>query len=774
MHNSLSETWGDAHTDRLPSTVEQFHDSLVNYSDNIALICTHQDAGLYGISTRDGSFKDAQSAPYLRWTFQDLKLGVSRLEGSLKSLGVKTGTPIITLLPNCAEFVLTWWAAMEIGAFVAPLDPRRLSNASETKNNLETIMKVADDKPPIIVAFDAESLDFPGISSIPRQAAIVVSTTRETEGRALFEDLMMTSQDAEIDLTKRVEHEVTPPGRSCILFTSGSTSLPKGVIRRPNLQASFARDVFRTPGYETLPGDLWCCVTPNNHCVGINSLISPMLVGAGVLYPGEAFSAEATAQALLQERCTHMIMVPTNVSLIAEYLAEDTGDMRTSLKAVALAGSPPTIQTVETCLQALGTRGVCVRYGSTEGLACDSEIVSNMQGIVGENGLLTVGRPVARDGVKICQPHGTDRLGVPLPRGMTGEIHYSAGAWRNHTMYIGREDTDDTCYTDYAGKRWLITGDEGMMDSQGRLYVVGRLKDTIIRGGENISPVAIEVRLANNPKLASKSIQIVGQPDPISGEVPIGVIASGPDFSETAAEIYRCIRADMGLMWAPHEVIHLAQLGLEDWPRTSMGKVNRNTLRKLVHKRYEDSLEASGGNGGQSGAMTGDGHIRQQILRAWASALALDEEQLPLDISISKFADSLSVAQVRGHLRRTVPGLGNISVRDVSGNNTLSEQIDLVVQAWRREGHNSPEESDHEGPPTADEMLHTIGQPDLFTPTKTLVMEVIEQQGFRWDDVASVFPAQNLVDELSRNGMLDTLRFQYAFTTKTEGSLEVS
>jgi acyl-CoA synthetase (AMP-forming)/AMP-acid ligase II len=715
MHKFPSEVWGDDLAEKLPSPVEQFHDSISKYPDNIALVCTHQDADLYGISGSLDVVSGAKSAPYLRWTFKDLKKGVNRLKGALASLGVQKGTPVVTLLPNCAEFTLTWWAAMELGAVVASLDPRRLSNSSEVAHMLETIIAATNYQRPIIVALNEGYLNTPAIlSSVSSPAAILVSTEGASQSYSSFKDIMDQSQRPSGIIDEQFNpNQLSETDCSCILFTSGSTSLPKGVLRSRDHQASFAKDVYKTPGYETLPGDIWCSVTPTNHCVGINGMISPMLVGAGVLFPGESFSAEATAHALIHEKCTHMLLVPTMVSMIADYLTEDTKMRgRTNLKAVMLTGSPPTSENLHTCFDVLGSRGVCIRYGSTEGFACVTEIAANGQELVGEGGRLSVGRPIAGNGVKICRPNEKAQLGLPLPRGTTGEIHCSA-RWGKRTMYIGKEDTDETCYTDEKGKRWLVTGDQGVMDEQGNLYVTGRLKDMIIRGGENISPAAIEARLAKNPRLGSKPIQIVGQPNPISGEVPIAIIADDPEFKSIVSEIYDTVRDEMGLMWVPHEVISLEQLGLGDWPRTSMGKIHRFTLRELVQKRYQDSLdkqtrkEAAREEVCQTDLTWDEDRVKEEILSIWSSSVGLDQNSLRRDLPISQFADSLSLAQVRGHLRRTIPGLKKLRMLDVSGQDTLSKQIEIITERWR--GGTIPDdqevEAETEGPKGPDDMV---------------------------------------------------------------------
>jgi acyl-CoA synthetase (AMP-forming)/AMP-acid ligase II len=183
--------------------------------------------------------------------------------------------------------------------------------------------------------------------------------------------------------------------------------------------------------------------------------------------------------------------------------------------------------------------------------------------MMGKDGQISVGGPVRGTGVKICDPDlkGDNRL--PLPRGVAGEKHFSA-LFSLPSLYIGQKDREDTCYVDKHGKRWFLTGDQGVIDDEGRLFVVGRYKDLIIRGGENISPVAMELCLASNPKLRSIAVQVVGQPDETSGEAPAVILAGDADPAKLENEIRQTIARRMGLMWVLHEVIHLKDLGLDD------------------------------------------------------------------------------------------------------------------------------------------------------------------------------------------------------------------
>lgn len=161
------------------------------------------------------------------------------------------------------------------------------------------------------------------------------------------------------------------------------------------------------------------------------------------------------------------------------------------------------------------------------------------------------------------------------------------------TVYMERPDEDEFCYTDPQGQRWLVTGDLGLVDEGGQLYIIGRSKDMIIRGGENIAPAAIESRLAENPNLSRLAIQIVGAPDPIAGQVPVAVIeASAERLKLVAKEIHDTVLAKMGPMFVPTQILPLQELGLATWPRTTTGKIKKPPVADAVEKllrQQEDS-----------------------------------------------------------------------------------------------------------------------------------------------------------------------------------------
>ncbi|KAJ6785769.1 hypothetical protein PWT90_06614 [Aphanocladium album] len=733
MRTIVSETWSDDAPDQRPPLLGQFHNAIRQYPQNIALICLKQDANLYGISSQaQAADADTENRSYLRWSFQALEVGVKRLKAGLESLGVRRGMAIITLLPNCAEFALTWWAAMELGAVIAPLDGRRVSNITESSHMIKTILEATNNTPPVVVAWKAEYFQSRAFQSVHVHAKIAVR-----------------------------EHPL-----------QYSTSLPKGIWRSHALQADLAYRVFQGNGSETMPGDLWASVVPNCHSLGIIGLVAPTLVGAGVVYPCETFSAGNTVDALVHERCTHMMLVPAMIDSFAEILGSGNQSI-TGLKAVLISSAPPTAQHVQTCFDVLRARGVCIRYGSTEGVACISDVVSETRHLLNHRHQLSAGRPIAGTGVKICQPGSTNAGRHAVPCGTAGEIHYS-GPLGYPNMYVGQEDTDDICYVDAGGRRWFITGDEGVIDANGNLFITGRIKDIIIRGGENLSPTAIEACLAENSSLVSISIQIIAQPDPISGEAPIAIVNGTSNIATVAREIHRTVLKAMGPIWNPQEVIHISELGLDDWPKTSGGKIKKQALREILRQRYE-SRQGDEIKTAQSSRRDSDGSsIRERLHEIWAATVGVGEDGLDFNSLISEFADSLTIARVRGELRRNIPGLERISLQDVAIEDTLEAHIEKIVMKLGEKEVTvaDTERNTSQSDVGVADMVHTIGQPSRFEMTKLLVLKAISKSGFEWSDVEAIFPAQGFVDELARNGVLDSAKFQNAYITTSVADTE--
>ncbi|KAI6281963.1 putative NRPS-like protein biosynthetic cluster [Pyricularia oryzae] len=739
-------------------TAELFTRSVTNWPGNIALVCAHQAPDLYGIPSEptpevqgQGGEGGSERLPYLRWTFRSLNSGVERLRGGLGLLGAPLGTAVATFMPNCAEFVLTWWAARGMGLVMAPLNPRSLSNKDEVEHQLATIVKGTCGRKPIIMVFERELLLSEPPKSTPGFAKIFVSgqaAAQAPERNELPFEHLMSAKTAANGVGQGLQ-----PTDDEILFTSGSTSRPKAIkMEHPTLSLGM-KDFAASPGCDREPGDLWLSFMPNNHGMGRSAVTSPMCSGGGVVYPGFYF----------------------NVAQVVDPSARGSnrppGRGGSLLRSLYLSGAPPTPADLEICSEVLGVRSITSVYGMTEGAEANTAGCTDWSKLVNDKGMLSVGRPRSRGAsLKVCSPGATGPDRPPLPIETPGEIHY-CGPHRlpRPTVYMERPDEDEFCYTDPQGQRWLVTGDMGLVDEGGQLYIIGRSKDMIIRGGENIAPAAIESCLAENPNLSRLAIQIVGAPDPIAGQVPVAVIeASAEKLKLVAKEIHDTVLAKMGPMFVPTQILPLQALGLATWPRTATGKIKKppvaDAAERLLRQQEDSESRNDVGPGGSKIKFK-----QSLVIGIWSRSVGLPEASLSLQQPVAQFADSLTIARVVRRIRRQIPGCASLSAQELMRAETIKEQSELVARladAQGQAGRNSeppfrPTHVERDGPPGVDDMVHLTEHPNLLNETKDLVIETIRRDGFGWNDVEDIFPAQSCVSELGRSRVIDSAKFHF-------------
>jgi acyl-CoA synthetase (AMP-forming)/AMP-acid ligase II len=250
---------------------------------------------------------------------------------------------------------------------------------------------------------------------------------------------------------------------------------------------------------------------------------------------------------LWREKCTHTTLVPTMLHALIGVKATQ-GQKLEHLKHVMFGGSLLTPAVLKSCIEELGAGGFENAYGMTEGVIISTGKQSNPMNMVkGED--VSVGFVMNGTALKTCLPDET----TPVPRGTPGEMHFHS-KYLGYDGYIGMESND--FYDDAEGKRWFKTGDQAVIDHDGRIFIVGRYKDMIIRGGENISPSAVESAIGLLPQLQGVLVQVVAAPDDIAGEVPVAVV-QGDVTPELAQEVQDTVIKSMGTIYVPDEVISL-------------------------------------------------------------------------------------------------------------------------------------------------------------------------------------------------------------------------
>ncbi|KAF4595496.1 AMP-binding enzyme family protein [Ophiocordyceps camponoti-floridani] len=548
---------------------------------------------------------------------------------------------LAALLWNSAEWALVFWAAARLGMCFVPLDPR-----------------AADDVPPmlsavgphVIVVQDADlagGLAFgPGQLRTPLCRIICSSDGRLLEGW--------------LPLDRLTQQPLTPiaPDRSppvtghdddvaLVIFTSGTTGGPKGC---PHTSRNL---VAQTNDFDPKHGvDRWLVHTPVSHIFAINNALRAWRTGDAVVFPSSSFDVTSTAQALSRGQCTIMSATPTLVKALLEHrdVADGPG---VSLSMVTMAGACVGPDDISLCRRGLGARDVIQAYGMSEG----GPLVSwaRRDPLLADGRHPGVGKVLPGAAVRICRPGSRD----VLRHDDVGELHVSGPSVIS--QYLAGADSS-SFYTDSKGT-WLVTGDRGKMDRDGVLYLMGRYKEMLIRGGENVHPARIEAALVD--KLGIEA-QVVAMPDSIAGQLAVAVVRLPQTVSKTqvADEARR-----LGPKYAVDAVYTLDELGLDRMPVTSLGKPKKALLREAI-RTYNSSRHSSAQAKGLCDALAGT----WEMLTGCRPSSTDHVAHLADSITLLRYCD--------GVLRRTGK---RIYVQDLAVHDTVAKQAQLLLDRGERE-----------------------------------------------------------------------------------------
>ncbi|KAJ5780603.1 acetyl-CoA synthetase-like protein [Penicillium paradoxum] len=574
----LSESDGPPLLDTTLTINGLFRQTVLHFSDTVALVCTHQPRDLYGVPSLP-LCDDGQEAPYLRWTYRDLDRAIQRFANGLRRRGLRKGDPVLMFMTNTAEYVIATWAAYRIGCVHVPINPRSLSHTREVQHMLRTTMKGCNTKSIATIAGNADLC--PQIEKLTAGVPCMkILVDGLVDGWIPFEDLMeeptIAGKDGQCD-----GNDPEPgPGLlgSSIFFTSGTTSLPKGCFVQTSSYPFTVATSWRQSWQPMLPGDRVALALPNNHAFSYMCLMSSFVNAATIVFPGSGFVPETVIRVLHQEQCSHTAFVPTMI-LALSGVSLAPGQKLNSLRRVLLAGAPPTEEVIRICLDHLGASGVENLYGMTEGVLVSSNVVGCANDIISGTDI-SIGSPLPGSKVRVCAEGNR----TPLSVGMVGEVHFSGPSLIKE--YIGRAD-DDKFYIGEDGRQWFCTGDKAVLGNDNRFYLVGRYKDTIIRGGENIEPSAIEAVLGQFSEFHCLEPQIVRVPDHVAGELPVAIVNQEID-QDTARRVRNTILEKMGALYVPVDVISVQSLGINVYPKTLAGKIQKPKLEKLMKTYWEE------------------------------------------------------------------------------------------------------------------------------------------------------------------------------------------
>jgi acyl-CoA synthetase (AMP-forming)/AMP-acid ligase II len=299
----LSELDGPILPDTTLTTNELWLQNVSDHHDILALVCTHQLSDLYGISS--APLYDEQGVSYLRWTYGNLECAIQRFANGLKSRGLQKGDPVMMFTANNAEYIIATWAIYRIGCVHVPINPATLSHTREARHMLQTVQKACPSGSLAIIAGNAE-LCLPIEKLTFGLKCMKILVAGQLDGWISFENLMQeTAETGKTDSSEPLE--------SSILFTSGTTSLPKGCFIQTSSFPFTSALGWSQGSQPILPGDKFAHVLPNNHLYSYMCLMSCFMNGATVVFPGPTFVPETLLQTIQKEQCSHVALVPTMV-----------------------------------------------------------------------------------------------------------------------------------------------------------------------------------------------------------------------------------------------------------------------------------------------------------------------------------------------------------------------------------------------------------------------------------------------------------------------------
>ena len=551
MDEAMSWVRGAAEPPLLEETIGQALDRAARqWGDELALVSVHQG---------------------VRWTYADLARKAEDLAAGLLALGLQTGDRVGIWSPNCAEWALTQFAAAKAGLILVTINPAyRLAEVEYTLNKVGMKALVAAERfktseyaamietlGPEIAVSQAGDL---AAARLPSLRAVIQIGGPARPGWLAFEDVAAPASLEARDRVAKIGASLSPLDPINIQFTSGTTGSPKGATlsHRNILNNGFF--VGRAIGLKA--GDRLCIPVPLYHCFGmVMGNLGCLTHGATMVYPAEAFDPRAVLKAVAAERCTGLYGVPTMFIGIlghADLAKYDVSSLRTG----CMAGSPCPVEVMKQVIDRLGMRDVTIAYGMTETSPVSFQ---TGQGDSLERRVSTIGRVQPHLEVKIV-----DEAGEVTPRGAPGEI-----CTRGYSVMLGYWDDPERTAEAVDAEGWMHTGDIGVIDDEGYGNVVGRIKDMVIRGGENLYPREIEEFLYRHPKIAD--VQVVGVPDERFGEELCAWIRLHPGHAADEAEIRAFCQGQIAHYKIPRYVRFV-----DDFPMTVTGKVQKFLIRRVM------------------------------------------------------------------------------------------------------------------------------------------------------------------------------------------------
>ena len=509
-----------------------------------------------------------------RWTYAELDEDTRALAVSLLDRGVEPGDRVGIWAQNVPEWTLVMYAVARVGGVLVNINPayrvHELEYVLEQNGTKVLITQVADAHADFLgmsneAAGRIAGLDVIALDTVPGPlgAGAGARIRPEQSFERLWDGGRVLLADAGAKWAtrlSRVEHEVSADDPANLQYTSGTTGFPKGVTLSHHNILNNGFSIGGLLGYTE--ADAVVLPVPFFHCFGmVIGTLAIVSHGACAVIPAASFDPSATLRAVEQERATSLYGVPT--MFIAELALADFDDYDlSSLRTGVMAGSTCPVEVMRQVIDRMHMSEVAICYGMTE-----TSPVSTMTRVDDslERRSETVGRVMPHVEVKVVDPV----TGRTVPRGVKGEIRT-----RGYSVMLGYWGEPEKTAEAIDAGRWMRTGDLGIMDEDGYLDVTGRIKDMVIRGGENIYPREIEEFFYRHPGI--RDIQVVGVPDEKYGEELMAWVVTADGYDALTADDLRAFA--QGHL-AHYKIPRYVEVR-DGFPMTVSGKVRKVELRE--------------------------------------------------------------------------------------------------------------------------------------------------------------------------------------------------
>lgn len=487
-----------------------------------------------------------------RWTWSELNTAVDEVARGMLAMGIERGDRVGIWAPNCGEWIMVQIATAKIGAILVTINPAYSAPEFRYAVNKSGVRL-------LIAATGFKSSDYQ--ATVSQVSGECPSLERSVFiGTDDWSALIEGGRGLPTSLVAARMAVAAPDDAINIQYTSGTTGAPKGATL--NHRNILNNGYFTTELIRLTEDDRLCIPVPFYHCFGmVLGTLGCITHGTAMIIPGPGFDADATLRTIETERCTGVYGVPTMFIAMLNDPGFDNFDL-TSLRTGIMAGSPCPVEVMKRCIEDMHMSEISIAYGMTETapISCQTLADDDLERRTG-----TIGRVHPHVEIKIADP----KTGKPVPRGQAGEF-----CTRGYSIMIGY--WEDPAKTEEAIDKdgWMHTGDLAVMREDGYCQIVGRLKDMVIRGGENIYPREIEEFFYTHPDV--QDVQVVGVPDDRFGEELCAWIKMRPGAAPLDADALKVFAAGK----LAHYKVPRYVMVVDAFPMTVTGKIRKVEMRE--------------------------------------------------------------------------------------------------------------------------------------------------------------------------------------------------